>query len=482
MLGDGGRNFRARHGIKLVEEENGRARVLAPTAFRAQFVADFAASYQNSPGVVHFTIRHQQQEARLGELFDRRTGVRVPQHALRRKDNQRLAPRTPRLAAQHVEILSGGGGLANLHVVFGGELHKAFEAGAGMLRPLPFITMRQKHHDSGGQVPFVFARADELVDDHLGAVGKVAELGLPENKRLGIVAAEAVFESYATRFGKRRIVDLAERLVGRKMAQRQIDPLRFRINQDSVARIECAAFRVLDCEADGRAFEQQGAESQRFRKAVVDRALSVAHFRPLLEQFHNLRMSVEAFRDADQAVSDLREFFLRQAGVHCMLRLVTSVEVRRPIFGQLAKLGNLSEGARFDLFFFVFVADFLGYLRRVNADGLRVNLPKRRMVFDALVEFRLGNRGVINFAVAVTAVANNVDNDVAAKRGAILRGEFSATYDGVRTYAVHVENRDGLTFCQVRSKARGMFLIRSRREGNEIVHDDVNCAADGVGA
>ena len=49
-----------------------------------------------------------------------------------------------------------------------------------MLRSLPLITVRQQHHQSGEQSPFVFARGDELIDHNLRAVGKVAELRFPE--------------------------------------------------------------------------------------------------------------------------------------------------------------------------------------------------------------------------------------------------------------------------------------------------------------
>jgi hypothetical protein len=103
----------------------------------------------------------------------------MAQHALRSKDDERLAPVAAHLAAQHVEVLGGAGGLANLNVVFGGELHEALEAGAGMFRSLSFVAVREKQNDARREIPFVFAGADELVDDDLCAVGKITELGFP---------------------------------------------------------------------------------------------------------------------------------------------------------------------------------------------------------------------------------------------------------------------------------------------------------------
>src|SRR5260370_41453135 len=99
-----------------------------------------------------------------------------------------------------MKILRGSRGLADLHVVLGGELHKAFQAGAGMFRPLAFVAMRQKHHNTRGEIPLGLARADELVDDHLSAVCEIAELRLPKGERFGEVAAETAFETETADF------------------------------------------------------------------------------------------------------------------------------------------------------------------------------------------------------------------------------------------------------------------------------------------
>src|SRR3546814_20825241 len=58
------------------------------------------------------------------------------------------------------------------------------EPGRGVLRPLALIAVRQQHHQTRHAQPFRLAGRDELVDDDLGAVGEVAELGLPQGQRL----------------------------------------------------------------------------------------------------------------------------------------------------------------------------------------------------------------------------------------------------------------------------------------------------------
>ena len=129
----------------------------------------------------------------------------MAQHAFWRENDQRLAPRAARLPSQHVEVLRRSGGLADLHVVFGGELQEAFESRARMLRSLAFVAVGQQHHDSRREIPFVLASADELIDDHLGAVGKISELSFPEDKRIGKIAAEAELEPHDGGFRERGV-------------------------------------------------------------------------------------------------------------------------------------------------------------------------------------------------------------------------------------------------------------------------------------
>src|ERR1700752_3540847 len=108
---------------------------------------------------------------------------------------------TQNLAAEQMKILRCVGGLRDLDVVFGGKLDEALDTGAGMFRPLAFVAVRKEHHDAGEEVPLGFAGADELIDDSLCDVDKVAKLGLPEDERFGVVTAVAVFEAEDSGFG-----------------------------------------------------------------------------------------------------------------------------------------------------------------------------------------------------------------------------------------------------------------------------------------
>ena len=122
------------------------------------------------------------RKAAVRQIFERRDRQLVPQQALRRHHDQRLAERAHHLPAQHVEHLRGRRRHAHLHVVLGAELQEALEARRGMLRPLPFVAVRQEQREPADAAPLGLARADELVDDHLRAVREVAELALPRSR------------------------------------------------------------------------------------------------------------------------------------------------------------------------------------------------------------------------------------------------------------------------------------------------------------
>src|SRR6267143_1813075 len=70
MLGDGGGDFRARQWIKLIEEEDRRAYILAAAALAAQLMADLTAGDQDTLGVLHFAIGNERQKTRPRELLD----------------------------------------------------------------------------------------------------------------------------------------------------------------------------------------------------------------------------------------------------------------------------------------------------------------------------------------------------------------------------------------------------------------------------
>jgi len=94
----------------------------------------------------------------------------------------------------------------------------------------------------------------------------------------------------------------------------------------------------------------------------------------------------ESVRHAHQAGGDFFKSFRREAGVHFIFRLVAAVAIGRPVLRQLSEMRDLSQRAGFGLFFFVFLANCFRNPRRVDAGAFSIKLPKRRMIFDALVQ------------------------------------------------------------------------------------------------
>ena len=119
-------------------------------------------------------------------------------------------------------------------------------------------------------------------------------------------------------------------------------------------------------------------------------------------------------------------------------------------------------------------------LRVGGADVVGVDFPERRMLFDLLVEQRLRDGGIVDFAVAVAAVADQIDDDVGAEFVAVLGGDAGDADDGVNVFAVDVEDGNRLAARDAGGEARGVLFGVAGGEAEQIVDDDVDGAADGV--
>ena len=139
------------------------------------------------------------------------------------------------------------------------------------------------------------------------------------------------------------------------------------------------------------------------------------------------------------------------------------------------------DAAGFFLRGFEFGLDGVGLRLRVGrADVVGVDFPERRMLFDLLVEQRLRDRGIVDFAVAVAAVADEIDDDVGAELVAVFGGHARDADDSVDVFGVDVEDRDRLAARDAGGEARRVLFGVAGGESEQIVDDDVNGAADGV--
>ncbi len=71
-------------------------------------------------------------------------------------------------------------------------------------------------------------------------------------------------------------------------------------------------------------------------------------------------------------------------------------------------------------------------------------------MFDRLIDERLREARFVGFVVAPAAEAVHVDEDIALESGAEIHRQFDHLSDGLRVFAVHVEDRHRQHFCHVR--------------------------------
>jgi hypothetical protein len=103
-----------------------------------------------------------------------------------------------------------------------------------MFRALALKTVRQQQDDAAHAQPLGFAGTDELVDDHLGAVGEITKLGFPQDQGLGVGEGITIFESENASLAKRAVHDFELGLIAANLAQREITFFRFLIDQGGV--------------------------------------------------------------------------------------------------------------------------------------------------------------------------------------------------------------------------------------------------------
>ena len=166
-----------------------------------------------------------------------------------------------------------------------------------MLRPLPFVAVRQQQHQAAGLPPLRFGAGDELVDHDLRAVGEIAELRFPQHQRQRIGHAVAELEAQHGVLAQRAVEDFEARLVGRDVLQRNVALAGFGIVERQVPLAESAAAGILAAQPHGRAFQHQRAERQRFAEGPIDGRALVDRLAAPLDEAAQLGMQVEILRE-----------------------------------------------------------------------------------------------------------------------------------------------------------------------------------------
>ncbi len=156
-----------------------------------------------------------------------------------------------------MEVLRRGGGVDELHVVLGGEHEEALDAGRRVLGALTLVPVRQQQHQPVALTPLVLGGDDVLVDDDLGAVDEIAELGLPHDQRIGVGVRVAVLETHRRVLGEQRVVDPEVGLGSLEIGERDPRVAGLVVEQRRMALAERAAPGVLPGEPCGVPLEDQ---------------------------------------------------------------------------------------------------------------------------------------------------------------------------------------------------------------------------------
>lgn len=136
----------------------------------------------------------------------------MAQQGFREEEDEWLSKVTVYLSSENVEVISGCSWINDLHVTIlvlafnllrrresmrmvVAELQETLEPSTRMLWTLTIVAMGQIHYQASTLQPLAFPRCDELVNNALGIVGKVAELGFPDSEEVGRYEGVPEFEA-----------------------------------------------------------------------------------------------------------------------------------------------------------------------------------------------------------------------------------------------------------------------------------------------
>src|SRR5579863_9254488 len=165
-----------------------------------------------------------------------------------------------------------------------------------MLWPLPFVSMRQEQQKPGLLPPFCTPRGDELVNNHLTGVGKVAKLRLPQHQSFRSMDAIAILKTQRTGLAQRTIIDRERCPRLSQMLKRSIRFTRCMIVQYRMTVTECATLRILPGETNRRTLGENCGKCQCLGLTPVNASFGIKGGRSSLQKASQLRVRSKSFR------------------------------------------------------------------------------------------------------------------------------------------------------------------------------------------
>ena len=348
--------------------------------------------------------------------------------------------------------------------------------------------MRQEQHQAVLLAPLVFCGGKELVDDDLSAVGEVAELCLPNGEGFRAGQGVAVVKAQYRVLAEVRIVDgKAAFFAGNCVHQAHFLLGIFHLN-DGVAVGEGAALDVLPGDAHVETVAHQRSVGQHFRQPPVYGVRVKEHAPTVLHQTRSLVEELLAVGELGQGSGHCSQIRRGQGGVHRKEGIAVACgrigcplvqhERRDDVFLNGLGLGEIAfqHGAEFGFHFL----HQSGLHLALRHQFLVVDLARVGVFGDFLVEQRLRETGLVAFVVAVLAVAQKVNEDIAAVLLAVFHRKTHGVHAGFHVVTVDVQNgsQNGLGHVRAVGGRAGVQVVGG--EAHLVVDDQVDGAAGGV--
>ncbi len=167
-------------------------------------------------------------------------------------------------------------------------------------------------------------------------------------------------------------------------------------------------------------------------------------------------VDVEAFERCGEGGGERGDLGEIEAGARVVVCAERAAVVRLPVVADVEEFGLAVGGGGSLLLFEEFALREGDLFRGVYTDLFGVELIEGRVVLDFGVAEGLGYGGVVDFGVAVAAVADEVDDYVGLEGLAVLGGEGGDADYGAGVFGVDVEDGDGEALGEVGGEARGV--------------------------
>jgi hypothetical protein len=399
------------------------------------------------------------------------------------------------LSAQNVEIVRSGRAVDDLDVALfelllvGGrlvlvtdvirQLQESFDSGLAVLRALAIHAMGQGQHDARLLLPLVLPACDEVVDYYGSSVTEIAKLGLPDHQAVGVRHCEPVLETKNAELTQMAVGD--PDLIGDRLQETVLFNVSFLVTDESVPMREGSSFDILSTHSHSIALVEQSGPGQLLHGRPVERFLAFEVFDSLLVDLLDGGMDIEVRWPGTDFVKEFGK------GVDINPGVSTASSGKRSDFIEIA--------LEFSRKIYFFLKDFLviflvgipellsEILEIVCIDHssfkqlLRVEVINGRMVLDGLVQQRLGEGRLILFVVAISPVADQVDEDVLFELLAVGNSDLHALVEDVRSISVDVDDRSIDCLGDLGAVEGRTALFESGSETDLVVVYDVNDAS-----